>query len=853
MAILLAFLLMPTNAIANDTIPPDYDEVLVVINIHQMGNYEIPALISDEDIFLPIIDVFKILKIKFIPTDGLDSISGFFINQENNFLIDRTNKRILYGDKNYDLASGDLILTETNLYLKLDYFGQIFGLESTFDFRSLSVSLKSKLELPAIRQMRLKQMRLNINRLKGDIKADSTFERTYPLFHFGTADWSINSTQGFDGNINTRLKLVLGAILAGGELTSIINYGINQPFSLKKQYYLWRYVNNDRKVMRQAMVGKIATQSISTINNPVLGVQVTNSPTILRKSFGTYTLSDFTEPDWTVELYVNNILVDYVKADASGFYSFDVPLVYGNTDITRRYYGPWGEERISKENFRVPHNFLPIKEFEYMISSGIVEDSTNSVFSQAKVNYGLSRRITVGGGVEYLSSNSKEKYMPFINSSVRLSSNIFFTQEYTHGVRYKGTLSYNLPRSLKFKLNYMKFNKTQEVIINNSHEEIRAIISRPFKVRNISAFSRFTLDRQILNTTKNYNSEFLLSGSVHGLNINLTTFATLIKNTKSAENTKNTNLTASSNLSTSFMLPRRIIFKSQMRYDYNHHKLVSMQYALEKHIFKYGSINTSYELSLQNKVSFINIGFRYDFSSAHISSSVNHAKGSTTFSQSAGGSLIYEAKTKFIDINRSKNTGKGGIIFLPFLDINDNGKRDENEPKVSGVNIRVSGGGIKRNRKDTTIVILGLEPYVSYFVEINANSFEFIAWKIKKKKLSIVINPNQLKLVEIPVSVVGEVAGMVYKKDKIEQKGIGRIKIDFYDNNSVLVASTLSEVDGYFNFLGLSPGSYTARIDPEQLQNLQMSAAPSSLPFTIRPSSEEGDIVDNLVLVLQRK
>ena len=30
---------------------------------------------------------------------------------------------------------------------------------------------------------------------------------------------------------------------------------------------------------------------------------------------------------------MNNVLISYVKADASGFYTFQVPLVYGNSDV----------------------------------------------------------------------------------------------------------------------------------------------------------------------------------------------------------------------------------------------------------------------------------------------------------------------------------------------------------------------------------------------------------------------------------------------------------------------------------------------------------------------------------------
>ena len=61
-------------------------------------------------------------------------------------------------------------------------------------------------------------------------------------------------------------------------------------------------------LLRQVMAGKINSNSISTIYNPVVGVQLTNTPTTYRRSFGSYTLSDRTEPGWIVELYVNNVL-----------------------------------------------------------------------------------------------------------------------------------------------------------------------------------------------------------------------------------------------------------------------------------------------------------------------------------------------------------------------------------------------------------------------------------------------------------------------------------------------------------------------------------------------------------------
>jgi hypothetical protein len=133
-----------------------------------------------------------------------------------------------------------------------------------------------------------------------------------------------------------------------------------------------------------------------------------------------------------VELYVNNVLVDYVKADASGFFTFEVPLVYGNTMVRLRFYGPWGEERTKEQSLTRPYNFIPKRELEYPVSAGVVEDSVWSRYSRADLNYGATRFLTLGGGAEYLSSVTATPVMPFVNASLRLPGNVLLSGEYTH-------------------------------------------------------------------------------------------------------------------------------------------------------------------------------------------------------------------------------------------------------------------------------------------------------------------------------------------------------------------------------------------------------------------------------------
>ncbi len=815
---------------------PEYDEIAVFLEIPRIGGWEIEALIKDEELYLPITSLFDFLKIRNEASPGFESIKGFFINPEAEFLISRNEGVIDYQGVKHELGKGDLIRTESNLYLKSAWFGRIFGLDCKFNFRSLSVTVSSKLELPLIREMRLEEMRRNLTSLRGDVIADTSIGRTYPAFRFGMADWSALASQEINGRSDVRLNLNLGAMVAGGEATANLYYNSAEEFSEKQQYYRWRYVNNDFAPLRQIMAGKITTNSVSSIFNPVLGVQLTNTPTTYRRSFGTYTLSDRTEPGWIVELYVNNVLVNYVKADASGFFTFEVPLVYGNSMVRLKFYGPWGEERTREQNIVIPYNFLPENTLEYTVSAGMVEDTLHSIFSRGIVNYGLTRGITVGAGAEYLSSLSAQPMMPFFMTSLRLSNNLLLSGEYTHGVRAKGTLSYRLPSNMQLDLNYTWYDKEQKAIFYNYREERKATLSIPLRIGKANTYQRISLYQIVLPSTRYTTGEWMISGSLFGINTNLTTYVLMLKEVKPY---------VYSNLSMSFRLPGGFLLMPQVQYGYTENRFYSARARIEKHLLKNAHLNMSFEKNFRNNVTLAEAGFRYDFAFAQTGASVRQTNRQTSFVQYARGSIINDRKTKYLGTDNRTNVGRGGISIVPFLDLNSNGKKDYDEPKAYGLNVRTNSGRIVKSDRDTTIRILGLEPYINCFIEIEDNSFENIAWRVPKKSYSIAVDPNILKLVEIPVAIAGEAVGSVSLEESGIKRGLGRIIVNITDIRSKPAGRTVTEDDGYFNYLGLSPGKYIVRIDTAQLSRLGMKSDPEMLQFEIS-GNIDGDIIDGL-------
>ncbi len=822
---------------------PGYDELSIFIDVPPVGGGEIDVVIKEQDVYLPVVDLFDFLKIKTIASENLDTISGFFINQDATYKIDRVSNKIEYDDKVWELEHGDLIRTDWNLYLKGIYLGKIFGLDCMFDFRNMSVKVLTDLELPIIREMRLAELRKNLIRLKGEVKSDTTIKRKYKFLSLVIADWSVHITKQLKQPIEARGSLNLGSIIAGGEAKASLNFNSQSKFTEKQQFYLWRRVNNDSKVLRQVRAGKINPNATASIYNPVVGVQFTNTPTTFRKSFGSFILSDVTEPGWIVELYVNNVMIDYAKADAAGFFSFEVPMVYGNSMIKLKFYGPWGEERTREHNITVPYSFIPVKKLEYTLSGGVVEDSAYSRFSKAGFNYGLSRRITFGGGVEYLASVKSDPVMPYLISNIRLSSNILLKGEYNHGIRYKGSLRYRLPSSIELNLHYVKYEKGQKALRNSFLEERTVSFSMPVHMRRFNAYNRVSVNQLVLPSTNYTTAEWLFSGSLYKLNMNITSYAFFLPDYDPY---------VYSYFSLSYRFPRDLTITTQVQYGYADKKLISSKVGLEKRIFKNGYMQMSYEQNFKSNLYMGEFGFRYDFNFAQSGFSARQSDRSTTFAQYASGSLIYDRKTKYLNANKLTSVAKGGITFIPFIDKNGNCKLDEGEPKVAGLKLSTTGGRIEKNKNDTVIRLMSLEPYTNYFIKLDQNSLDNLAWRLKHKTLTIAVVPNMIKLIEVPIYVVGEAAGTVMMEKKGELFGLSRVIVKFYDKDQKFVGKTLTEQDGYFSYFGLEPGTYTARVDSKQLSKLNLMATPESFEFKVS-SVMEGDYVDGFDFIIKRK
>jgi uncharacterized protein YdhG (YjbR/CyaY superfamily) len=845
----LAVVVFPGKAFSKNDPVVDFDELLVYVQLAQFGGMEIPAAIREERVFLSAIDLFDFLHIQNLASESI--IKGFILHPEDVFVFDPGQGTLVYQGQRHELGADDMIQEAGSFYLSSEIFGKVFGLDCSFSFRNLSVTLTTELDLPVFRLKRQEMMRKNLHRLQEKVIADTVFRRKSSMARLSTADWNVTGTQelnpargeskSLQSYNQSRVSLSLGGELAHGEAMAQLTLQEGIPLQSRNQFYQWRYVNNDFALAKQFTLGRINSQSTSTLFAPIVGMQVTNASTVRRKSFGSYRISDHTEPDWLVELYVNNLLVGYVKADATGFFTFDVPLIYGNTAIQLKYYGPHGEEQIVDKYINVPFNFLPKNELEYDLGGGLVEDGEGSVFSRGSVNYGLTNFLTVGGGVEYLSSLSNQPFMPFVQSSVRVSQGLMFTGDYMPGVRTRALVNYRLPESLQLELGYTKLEKGQKAIYHDHLEERRVALSMPFKNKNFYLFSRFSLSQKIYQTTQFTTGQLLLSSVLFGVNTSLSTWGNFHGNHSSYLLTE---------LSQTYRLPAGFSFTPELQYNYHEGKISQVRARMEKRISKRGYLTANYQNNLQYKNTSFGIGLRFDLSFGHAGINMRQSNSQTFLTETAGGSLLYDAASRHLEASNRGSVGRGAITVLPFLDLNSNGKRDKDENLVAGLKFKVRGGQVQYDKQGEAIRINSLIAYEDYILELDEHSFDRITWKIKNPVIKVSVLANQFRQVEVPIMVMGEVAGTVYQEN--ESNGMGRISINFYNEKNNLVHSAVSERDGYFSYMGLAPGEYTVMPDSAQLEQLGYTYKATKRSITIAPNAE-GDYVDDLEFILHKR
>ena len=812
----------------------DYDQVTVKLNVDKLGIYEIDAVYYNDNLYFPLIDLFTKLEIYLNYSPQFDTIKGYILSNENTFYLFSNSGKISFKDKEKTLKPEEIVSTSEDVYLPIKIFQEIFGMTMDFNFRELTVFLRSDIELPIIKQLRIKKLRTNLLALTGEIATDTIIQRKWNWARGGVIDWSLFSKIDNLGSNVQQFKNSLGMELLGGELNwrSVITR--DSAVRFQSTNIRWRYVNDKFSFLKQIEAGNINVNLTGQTISNFYGIKLTNTPYSIKKSYGSYFIQRKTKPEWDVELYINGILINFTTADMNGDFNFEIPLVFGNSIIMLRYYGPWGQENTEEIAINIPFSFTAHKHFEYQFFSGVTGDSTHNLFNKTKLSYGLSRWATISTGYEYFEGSVFNRNVFTGSINIALGKKTLFNYTYLYNSNHFAEFIFRSKRNLVLNGKHRQYIKNQTLIQTTNKAESELNLNYPIWNKKLKIYFRNT-NRAIFSSS---GYQLITEAAISFTYKRIHSGLSYIRSSESAVK-----------WNTSIYLKKNWVILQQSIYNFTSHLPVSSTVQVQKRFNKKFFADASFVYNFPTQDVQLGVSIYYNFNAMRSAVTTSARNNYASSSQSLAGSVYFTERPNPIYTTNTNCVGRAGIDVLVFLDINHNDKKDDNEPLVKNASVAINKGNQVLAENDTVHRFVSLEPYAPYLLTIANNGFSNISWILEKSTWSVMTNPNQIKKIYIPIKPMGEIE-MTIKMNKNEKiVPANRLIVYIFNDNKVQITKGLTDQDGNFTFLGLSPGNYAIKFDEKQLKGLGLSSNYVPKLFEIK-ISPQGDYVSGVEIIL---
>jgi hypothetical protein len=211
------------------------------------------------------------------------------------------------------------------------------------------------------------------------------------------------------------------------------------------------------------------------------------------------------------------------------------------------------------------------------------------------------------------------------------------------------------------------------------------------------------------------------------------------------------------------------------------------------------------------------------------------------------GSVLWNRHTGRFTPSNGRSLGRSGIVGEVFLDENGNGRRDNAEPVLPGVVLRMGSRSAVTDASGR-VEVWDLVPFEVTTIEVDTLALPDPLWVPATALIALRPAPNGFQFVAIPIVPGGDVSGQVVF-DGAERAANG-VRVDLVNVTSGETWSATTFSDGTFLRLGLKPGDYEATVAAEALARLGATATVGR--FTIQPQDGRGSATGVLLRLTPR-
>ena len=818
-------------------------------------NFEVPRLASKDifvrydgsTVYLPFTEIFRILDLNVGTDADRTQIEGFFVTKDRKYEIRPKEAKAVVAGVETILPPGSFQYDGMELYLRIDQFKSLFGLEMAFNFSMLRVLLPLNDQFPAYQRLKRKQAREKLEKTEAALRNVKVIPLKREVFSGGVLDWTLSASPV--GGSGQYADLGIGSMLLGGDLSvsgaGNTVTGIN-PDEITGR---WHYSIDPNPFVSQVELGSINSGSI--LNRSMRGALVTNRPQVQRTYFQTINLSGRLEPGWEIELYADGRLLDFAQTDETGEYHFSVDVNYGSSDLELKMYGPNGEIRTEEKHFQVPYTLIPKGQLEYTsaVGSDMVTPGKRW-YSQSNAYYGVINQITVGVGADIPLSPKiaglAEKPLMSAEASARISGNMVTNATVAPGYQSLFGLNYTMPSSISANLGLTTFaeNKVRNPVEQKYSASLS--LSSPFRIGHRYFGLRYNISRDVYRTFNSISMNYGVNASIWRFYLNY------LGRYKTTEYPTRVSRMFTSQVLLSSDLLRWLRPQFRLDYDHSTNSLSRLGVYVTRRFLKTGQISLSYEHSPIAKSNMIMLGINFFTQAANFATRAQYADQRVAMSQVQRGSIRYDRSAGKLRFDRRNGIGYGSAVVRPFIDTDNDGIAGKNEEVLPGLRAKISGIGGRPIGRGRMFYYDGLRPYDSYMIQVDATTLDNPLLRPAYENFKVSVNPNVVTVVDVPVVMAADISGTVERETPSGQVGVGGILLHVLNLSKDMITDITSFSSGQYYYLGLTPGKYRAYLDEAQLERYGYIAEPSSIEFEIKPSPT-GSSIDNINFVLKAK
>ncbi len=839
--------LPPVAPVANSwTADPD-DQFLLDVSIRQQRLGDgVRAYATPEGTCIVFGDFLTALDVPMKIDLDSRTASGWAFKEAHKISINRASGQVRYGPAAEHLASGAVRDVPEGWCVDSAALTRWFGIKVVPRTNGSALILESEAKLPV-------ELAAERRRHAAQLKKNATIELSslpqvrlpYRMWRAPALDFVVSGGVTYHAASGTRVDR-RAAVYAAGEIAHLsYNAQASTDDRGKLQSARFRAFRSDPD---GGLLGPLhATHfefgDVAGFNSRLLGagangrgVAVTNQPLFTPASFDRTRFEGELPAGWEAELYRNGQLLGFAETGADLRYHFDdVQLLYGENRIEIVLYGPQGQVRNRVETVNVGQDNVPPGETWYwaginqpgrdLVNFVARPDGLATPRAQATLSlaHGIDQKTSVGLTVQAV--QLEDERLTYVEGTVRRSIGgalveVAVARDTKGGLAARAqlltrigaaSLSAEAIVTKDFRLNGLERNSVREARISLDapvrlgrtlvpvHGDVR-YSQRPDGSSQVEAAARLSshINRFNLAGDLRYRRQWGASGSGHDPPAELE--GSLIASGRiGAVRIRGSSVWQVSpdarfktaELSAYWSASEKADFEGAIAYDAQSH----LARARVTHIrrFETMAVALTGEAATDGSLA---VGFNLNFS--------------------------LDSSRHGLSLSRQQLATAGAVRATVFRDLNDNGRRDMDEPFEKGALI-TTGSRLSERTTDArgTVLVAGLTNYVPVSVGIDTSSLGDPTLAPKKALQVVTPRPGITADVEIALVGAGDIEGAVVKDGG---EGFEGLELELVNASGKVVASTRSDYDGFFLFERVAYGHYAVRIAAESARIAKVGA-----------------------------